>query len=413
MCRLLAELTHTDTRLMTETIKRLEERSGQPGVDIRTTADIHAQIHLTVRALGLDPRDTHPKELYVALQNLAATHEQFLLKKFQLSKLPSGESLPTHVSYIFDRLRFNRRAWAIRPASLRRILVQQPPKQLVKALGYRTVESMIKREPVDVLFFFALKTESATWQQQCNKALQKLSPMDFEERLLTARSLEAPRYHLLAGRIAAQEHSVVYGVPLVGTVMLLSSQAPTRPGMVLLALTMALKEVTELQYIHSYLKHHQMQADFSHKVLSVLRDRTLATAAIAGQAFDWRLLHRHYGSATSPHGHPELFQPHLQAEDLAYRHAEEILYRAEPALHMWHGVDYVGLQTSAGVISFNLVDVLVNLVNGISLGRQVSGHMRQSIWDELLLRYLRNDSIEQTVLHQLGHVQSVPDMEFV
>ena len=412
MCRLLAELSQTEPRLMSETIKRLEERTGLPGSDIRMTADIHAQVHLKIRALGLDPHDTHPKELYVALQNMAATHEQFLLKKFRLPKAPATQELPMHVAFMFERLRFNRRSWLLRPVALRRLLNAQPPKQLVKALGYRTVDSMIKREPVDVLLFLATKLESNTWQQQFNKQLQKLHVTDFEERTLNVRTLEHSRYLKVAHELSSREHNFVFGLPLVGTIFLLPSKAAPRPGMVLLALMMALKEATELQFAHSYLRHHQMEASFTTKLAPVLRQRQLSQTQIAGQIFDWRMLHRHFGRQSGD-AHPLLFQPHLQAEDLAYRRAEEILYRIEPALHFWHGTDYVGLQTAAGTVSFNLLDVLINLVNGVSLQAQHSGHLHQAVWDELLLRYMQHGAIESSVLTQLTAPEQVHDMEFI
>lgn len=412
MCRLLAELSSTDPRLMSETVKRLEERAGLPGADIRMTADIHAQIHLKIRALGLDPHDTHPNELYVSLQNLAATHEQFLLKKFRLPKAPSTQELPLHVAFMFDRLRFNRRSWLLRPAALRRLLNAQPPKQLVKALGYRSVDSMIKREPVDVLLFLATKFESHTWQTQFNKQLQKLTVIDFEERMLTVRTLENDRSLNIAHQLTAREHNFVFGLPLVGTIFLLPSTAAPRPGMVLLALMMAVKEATELQYAHSYLRHHQMEAGFTTKLAPVLRQRQLSQTQVGGQVFDWRILHRHFGSGEVS-GHPLMFQPHLQAEDLAYRRAEEVLYRMEPALHFWHSTEYVGLKTSVGTVSFNLLDVLINMVNGVSVTSQHSGHLRQAVWDELLLRYMRHGAIESSVLSQLTASEQVPDMEFI
>lgn len=412
MCRLLAELSHTDPRLMSETVKRLEERAGLPGADIRLTADIHAQIHLKIRALGLDPHDTHPQELFVSLQNLAATHEQFLLKKFNLPKAPATQELPLHVAFMFDRLRFNRRSWLLRPSALRRLLNANPPKQLVKALGYRSVDSMIKREPVDVLLFLATKLEAQTWQQQFDKQLQKLTVIDFEERLLTARTLEHDRYLQVSHLITTRDHNFVYGLPLVGAIFLLPSKAAPRPGMVMLALMMAIKEATELQYAHSYLRHHQMEAGFTTKLAPVLRHRQLTTAQVSGQLFDWRILHRHYGTE-GVEGHPLLFQPHLQAEDLAYRRAEEVLYRVEPALHFWHGTDYVGLKTTTATVSFNLLDVLINMVNGVGLHQQHSGHLRQAVWDELLLRYMHSSAIENSVLSQLtASAHHVPDLEF-
>jgi hypothetical protein len=417
MCRLLAELTKTDVRLMSETIRRLEQKAGSPNVDIRLTADIHAQIHLKIRALGLDPHDTSEQELYVALQNLAAVHENFLKKKFGIVGQIAPEDFAKRVEQIYSRLRFNRRSWLIRPAAVRRIMREQIPKQLVKVLGYRTADSMIKREPADVLLFLALQVESNTWKQGLDRQLQKLTAIDFEERLLEVKKLDETRYLAISEQLIKQNHSFVFGAPLIGTIFILSTKASIRPGLLLLTIMMAIKEATELQYLHSYLRHYQMEGSFAAKLPKALHLREKHSISVSGQNFDWNLLHRHYGSGSATK-HPELFQPHLQAEDLAYRRAEEVLYRLEPALHFWHGAEYVGLNTTYGLISFNLLAVLVNLVNGLPINHQQSSHLNQAVWDEMLLRYLRHPDIEQAVLSGLSArdtyaEHAVKDVEFL
>lgn len=406
MCRLLAELTHTDVRMMAETVRRLEHRSGLPGVDIRLTSDIHATIHLKMRALGLDPHDTTPQELYVALLNMAANHDRFLKLKFSLPTHTSMAGVAKDTAHIYERLRFNRRCWLVRPTVIKRILRAHPPKTLIKQLGYRTADSMIKRESADVLLFLALNSESNTWQQQLDIHLRKLTAVDFEERLIEVETLDNPRYQAIAFEITAKHHTLVYGVPLIGKVFVLPAVSAVRPGLLLLTLTMALKEATELQYVHSHLRHYQMEGSFGTKVVDALRSRNLSTVSVAGHPFGWHLVHRHYGSQSSDN-HPTLFQPHLQADDLAYRRAEDILYHVEPALHFWHGLEYVGLPTVHGPLSFNLLDVLVNLANGLDLANRHNSHLTQAVWDELLLRYLKQPAVEHSLLSGLAAKEEV------
>lgn len=417
MCRLLAQITNTDQRMMSETIRRLEHKTGSPAVDIKLTSDIHSQIHQKIRALGLDPHDTTPKELYVGLQNLAAVHDRFLKKKFQLDQTASGDSFAKDVCFVYERLRFNRRSWLLRPSVIRKVLRNHPPKTLVKVLGYRSVDSLIKREPADVVMFLASYVESDSWQLQLAKQMRTVSSADFEERLLEVRTLDDTRYKDVSSRLVAKKRTFVFSTPLVGTVFILPPPGSVRPGMLLLAVLMAIREATELQYAHTQLRHYQMDGSFNQKVIDTFHGRSPKSVSVAGHPFNWRLIHRHYGSSPSEH-HPIIFQPHLQSEDLAYRRAEEILYHVEPALHFWHGLEYVGLPTEAGIVSFNLLDVLIGLVNGSSLNDRKDTHMPMAVWDELLLRYMRCPAIEQAVLSGLAaqeeqNIHPVHDMEFV
>lgn len=417
MCRLLAQLTNTDQRIMSETIKRLEHKTGSPAVDIRLTSDIHSQIHQKIRALGLDPHDTTPKELFVGLQNLAAVHDKFLKKKFQLDQSVSSDNFARDVCFVYERLRFNRRSWLLRPSVIKKILRQYPPKTLVKVLGYRSVDSLIKREPADVVMFLAGYVESDSWQLQLAKQLRTISSADFEERLLEVRTLDEPRYKDVSSRLVAKKRTFVFSTPLLGTVFILPPTGSVRPGMLLLAVLMALREATELQQAHSQLRHYQMDSSFNQKITDAFHGRSPKSVTVAGHSFNWRLIHRHYGSSPNVH-HPMIFQPHLQAEDLAYRRAEEILYHVEPALHFWHGLEYVGLPTEAGIVSFNLLDVLIGLVNGSSLTGRYDTHLPMAVWDELLLRYMSQPAVEHAVLSGLAaqdehSVHAVHDMEFV
>ncbi len=97
----------------------------------------------------------------------------------------------------------------------------------------------------------------------------------------------------------------------------------------------------------------------------------------------------------------ELFEPHIRHEDLYWRKAEEVLYRLEPALHFWHDMDYVAVKKGAHVVSFNLIDVAVSYVNGLSYGTHSIARMQDSLQSELFARYMRERSLEHQILQQL------------
>jgi len=52
-------------------------------------------------------------------------------------------------------------------------------------------------------------------------------------------------------------------------------------------------------------------------------------------------------------------------------------------------------------VSLNLVDAALNCCNQLPFERRLLNYFQRSLWHELLLRYLRHDSIEQTVRNEL------------
>lgn len=71
MANVLRELLNNDHPLFLMNVARLEKASGDAGIDTRLIADITHKAHELIRELGLDPRDTQGRELYLALNSLA------------------------------------------------------------------------------------------------------------------------------------------------------------------------------------------------------------------------------------------------------------------------------------------------------------------------------------------------------
>ncbi len=410
MCKLIADLTQTDRRELANRVHRLEAASGQPGVDIRLSAEIFGSLHQKTRALGLDPRDTTPHELYGASLELARLHDGFLLRKLNLTANADSTRILQRSAEVLNRLKIPRSAWTLKAASIRRLLSKNPPKNLMRQLHYRSADSMLKRENVAALLCLAKQTESSGWHSKLSHLYQRLESADFETKPVEVLYPEAKRWSNLAQAHVASNHSFVVSSWEAGMVVVLPLEIPNRPGLMLLSLAHGLKEICEIRVHSSYLKFHQVQPHFGGLIDDVLTHKTSNDFNLAGQAINWHMIARHYGQK-SRLNHPEIFEPHVQPSDLAYRKAEAVLFRVEPALHFWHQLDYVALPAPDGPVSLNLLDVAINLVNQLPYERRISYHMQASLWHELHSRYLAQPALERQLLNQLE--ERVFDQPFV
>lgn len=75
MAHVLKQLLGNDHPLFTQNIMQLERAAGDVGVDVRLIADITEKAHVVLRELGLDPADSHGKEVYWALASSAKTNK--------------------------------------------------------------------------------------------------------------------------------------------------------------------------------------------------------------------------------------------------------------------------------------------------------------------------------------------------
>lgn len=110
MCKLVAELVGADTQLMREVFRRLEVQSGEPGIDVRLTGEIYGKLHMKMRALGLDPNDTTPHELYQALLNLTALHDEFLAKRLNVQITDDAQIISKAVAQFINKLHMPKQA---------------------------------------------------------------------------------------------------------------------------------------------------------------------------------------------------------------------------------------------------------------------------------------------------------------
>src|SRR5690606_28149600 len=120
--------------------------------------------------------------------------------------------------------------------------------------------------------------------------------------------------------------------------------------------------VNEIRLYSAFFKLKSTQANFGKIITDTLIADTGTGATIAKFNIHWRVIQRYFGKIHETP--PEIFQPHVQPEDLHWRKAEEVLYKIDPELKYWQDLDYVGVVGRDGSpVTFNLMDVSIGYSN--------------------------------------------------
>ncbi|HSX53327.1 MAG TPA: hypothetical protein VLF90_03080 [Patescibacteria group bacterium] len=412
MSRLLSELLGAAEPMFTGTIQQLERISGDPNIDVRLTAEIATKVRQKTRELGLDPADTTTKELYHALQGLVQIQDNFLVKAL-------GGSDPTDVSDLLPRiikkvesLPQSKRCWVLKHSVAKRLLKDMPPKQVMKQLGHRSIDSMLKRENIDELFVALQLAQSQAWLERFTASYKKLQPSDFEIRPISIVQFSPKRWKVLSKDFAIQNRHAITYVKELGIIAVLPIPVEHLRGICITLLPLLLHAMNEIRLYSAFFKLQQVKPDFAKIVITTLTSEPVGMVSLAGQPLHWRTIQRFYGRQ-SPSRHPEVFEPHVQPEDLQWQHAEELIYRIEPALKFWEGLDYVGAPNSGQPVSLNLLDNAISYCNDLPYGQQMVTHFQDSLWNEVFMRYMDNEPVEQQVLQQLDAAINVPEVSTV
>jgi hypothetical protein len=394
--------------MFTLALKQLEQVSGNASVDVRLTAEIVGKVHMKMRALGLDPTDTTGAELYSALVNLLRQHDDFLAKRIGIDDSRNVDEVIRRIADTIPALNVPRKAWVLKPAVAKRLIKQTPPKKVMKQLGYRSIDSMIKRESVHELYAAMRFLETKEWLDKFIAKYKDLHPSDFENHQIEIIRMDVDKWGESAMKFVHESRQNITHLKELGVIALLPLPIKQMSGLTIITLPLVLHYINEIRVYATFFKSQQTKPNFAEIIVETLVSDPGKHVSVAGHQIHWRVIHRHLGSEHAKIA--DLFEPHVEPEDLIWRKVEETLFRLEPALHFWFDIEYVGVIFDGRPVSFNLMDVAVSYVNHLSYGNQSVHHMRQSIWNEIYLRYVREQAVERQVARHFGQSDSEIDI---
>lgn len=389
-------------------IRQLERASGRPTEDIRLTNDLNQNRRDCLRQLGLDPDDTTGEELYAALMQRIKEDSTIFES---LLGLPTNRAVPfnvaTYVSQLVLSVQSPATVMALKSAVAKRLLRQHTPKKALRQLGYRSIDSVLKQESAALIFAAAAAVEGTQWRKNMHQAYRKLRPSDFEQRAIQVLAPDTMRWHKLAS--ASVDQQLVYNFKELGTVVLLpfdSRRLAETQGAPLVVTLLALQAANDIRSASTFLKLNVVRSDFGQVVAETAESEPMTTARLADAQLSWKLIHRHYAAQPDAYAH-DLFEPHVQPEDLHWQAAEDSLADLHPRFGFWQTAANAGLVHQGEAVSLNLFDSVLNFCNKLPFEQRIVHYVRDHLWHELLLRYMRSSAIEQSVQQQLGNTTTM------
>ncbi len=410
MSRMLSELLGATEPLFSLSVRQLEHESGKPGVDVRLSAEIIGKIRLVTEQLGLDPNDTTPKELYFGLLNRVAEDNKRIKK--QLLKVDEDNDrirdlVPPMVA-IAKSAKIPKSCWVLKRSVAKKFLKKMPPKQMMKHLGYRSIDSMLKNEPFDEMYSALRFSEGADWLNRYNEMFRSIKPTDFEQRNINIVVMDHEKWVDLAAEYSHKKKHNVTHVKELGVIVVVPMRQEKMRGLPLKTLPLLLHYINEIRLYSAFFKLKSTHPHFGAEVVDTLIADPGKAAVMAGSNVHWRVIQRYFGKLNGEK-HPEQFEPHVQPEDLHWRRAEEVLYNLDPKMEFWRDLDYVALNVKNGPVALNLLDIAFAYSNDEPFTERYYYHFRESLWNEIFMRYMSEKVLEEQILSQLDNDMIAPE----
>jgi hypothetical protein len=400
MTRVLSELLGATEPSFLLGLQQLERASGEPKEDIRLSTEVASQLRSKLRDLGLDPNDTTGKELYNALQE-RLKHDDEAVREL-LGANDGTVNVIQLVQTFLDAMDIPKRTFALKASAAKRLLKKLPPKKAMKRLGYRSVDSMLKHEPVPQIYAAAFITESLPWQKQFIAQYKQLLPTDFESRNIKILVPNNKHWDTIGERYVNSEKQNILMFKELGTVIMLQLPDETMPGAAITTLLLALHAIDDIRSVSAYLKLHQVRPDFGNVVASVVVGDPYTKANLIGERLPWKLIQRYFARTPNSYN-PDLFEPHVQPEDLATTSAEDILAKLHDRFAFWKDSAHIGMLDNGLPVSLNITDAALNFCNKLPYEQRVVHYLRDHLWHELMMRYMHQHNLEELVNDQLNN----------
>ena len=247
MAHALSQLLDAHEPLFTMEMQDLERISGHASIDVKLIAEISQKFRMKIKELGLDPDDTTANELYHALQGLMKLHNEYLTKAVGCKLDSDLDSQCKAIKKAIDKLNIPKTCWVMKQSVAKKILKAYPPKKVMKYLGYKSIDSMIKREPIIELYAACRVIETTSWQNNFIKTYKKLTPSDFELREIKIIVLTKERWSAAAAPYVKSSRSNITHLKELGAVIILPINVEYLKGAVISIMSLAIYYIGEIR----------------------------------------------------------------------------------------------------------------------------------------------------------------------
>jgi uncharacterized protein (TIGR00730 family) len=409
MSKFLRDLLDAEEPVFSLALKQLETATGNEGVDAKLVGDITKSMHDTLGALRLDDKDVTGQEAYAALLARIADDNERVTKLIGGTDSSNVRELVPLMIAAAEKASFNRTVWVLKHESAKRLLRQMPPENLIKHLGYTDVEELLEKERFGELYTALRFSEGPEWLNNYDELFKTVTPADYEERDIEIIAMDHDKYVDLATHFVEKKlHNITHTKEL-GVIVVVPMHATSSRGLTLKSLPLLFHYMNEVKLYSTFFKLKRSQPNFGEIVVNTLVADPGTASQMAGQYVHWRVIQRYFGKLRDE-AHPEAFEPHVQPEDLHWRRAEDLLFELDSEMAFWKDRDWVGLQLDGRPVTANVIDVSLSYANDISYDDRYVYHFRESLWNEIFIRYMGYKNLETQVLGSLDNNAVSPEL---
>lgn len=390
----IARVLRTDKHTVEIACKRLEELTGRKNIPQKVMEENAVLVGKSLKALNARP-DAFHFEIYKALIERVKHNDAAIFKLFRQPRCIDYAGCQTLLNFAVELADVGD-GFFLKKEVAERLLRNQPPVNIIKALQYKDVNELLEKEDVYEVFSALRFGEDKDWLNNVFFAQYKdIKAEDFEQRPIVLQVLQDKWLHIAEQFLKKKYHNVSH-LKELGVIFVIPLELKTS-GETMRIFGLVLHYLNEVAFYSKLFKKYTEQPSvFADRLISSLRGDVLSERLPNDHVVSsWMIVQRYL--AKDDEFDWRLFAPHVNPEALHWTKAEDCVAKLNERftdldLHFWQDLDFVGdfYRTESGVdnlVSFNLIDTVMSLVMDKEMIKYLYHH-QEALWNKLFMEYV-------------------------
>lgn len=403
-CDKLAMILRTDHHILEAVCADLERASGKVGIMEKIVDENEAIVRDRLDFLGLG-RKVGAYDIYDALISKVEADDIKIYDGLRRPNLEIPEEA-LRILYLAESVSGKQKGFFMKKEVARKFLYNEPPRLVMAALGYDTVDAMLAKEDLLEVYCSLRFLESSNWLNEVFfKQYENLTPDDFEERDITSKVL-GRKWVSAAEKFTKKKYHNVSHLKEMGIIFVIPVSLGFA-GETLRLLSLLNHYFNEIYFYSDLFRSYSGDAEnFPKNLISLLRGDVLENRLpqMLKEAKRSNVLIVQRYLSKDDENDWRLFEPHVNPEAMHWEKAEDgivrvpdILSELKDGLHFWKNLGWVGdyFKDEVGrdtLVSFNLVDTVMSLVMEKQMIKYLYHH-QEALWNKIFISHLGEDRV--------------------
>lgn len=403
----IAQLLRAPEETIAGLFEKMEKSTGRVGVADKIFKENQEIVSQKLAALGIDTDKADAASVQAELLKKTRAADDAFFEFLGRPNFGSQEGCEKMLGLVKQIKNGPAKGFFIKEEKLKNFLYLNPPKNILAALGHKSVEEALAKEDLYELFAALRFVESEHWLNEVFfRPYNDLTADNFEEREIRITVLSAKWEQIGQKFVGKKLHNISH-LKEVGMVFMIPMAKENFSGQALETFSLLLHYLHEIDFYCRLFRKYAALPNYGQNLVKLVSGQVLSSP-LSKDGVRWRIIQR-YLAKTDPQD-PRLFEAHVNPETVHWLKAEremDALAQKNPQLKLdfWKGVDdFAGEVFPAGkrgdeIVSFDLLDSIISLTHG-GLEKYLY-HQQEALWNKIFIEFMGEDKLEEMLVENI------------